>query len=699
VPSQPHRQNQNENGASSVPQSHFCLPSALEALQRWLFTTGGESEDMETFLTGYVECVRDLGLVLGRMNVEAVLVQPNESSYVWKWESGVPFESCHKPHQEFKEKRTIHRESAPFNVLMDTSASHIRFCASAIVVPHALNWMKKLGYEDYFALPIKHKGKFKGAVAWCTKRKGGFDADHIQFLEQSMQCLSTVLRTHTSDIVMSHLVGRLQDEVDSRTEELAKANQDLARANRHVINQSQAQLRHFAMMAHEIRTPLNGILGLASLLDQTPLNEEQKDIVQTISSSGDLLQRVVDDVLDYSKLAAGRVEIDMQVSDLPAILQPVHKSMSIRAKQHNITLRSTLAPDLPEKLYCDGRRMQQILYNLLGNAIKFSNPGGIVEFAIKAIDTPQGRRLWVKVKDYGKGIARQHLGRLFQPFLQAHGERNQLYGGTGLGLAITSKLVQALGGTIKVDSELARWTEFNVDLPCQSGPPDSNPESGHHMIKCLKPILLSQRSDESSAQSECASLKRPAIGDDADTRDIEPSNKRMKLVEEETMQPAEAAAAVKSQAASVKQIEQFCPSRTQAACSGLEIVRVLCAEDNLVNQKLITRVLKKIGVKEVDLVDNGSKAVVKTREKDYDLILMDMQMPIMDGLQATRLIKKHKNASGASPRVVFVSAHALKEIKYEAMESGADGFIAKPYNFGQIQDVVAQVAEQLKKGC
>ena len=309
------------------------------------------------------------------------------------------------------------------------------------------------------------------------------------------------------------------------------------------------------------------------------------------------------------------------------------------------------------------------------------------------------------VKDYGKGIARQHLSSLFQPFLQAHGERNQLYGGTGLGLAITSKLVQALGGTIKVDSELARWTEFNVDLPCQSGPPDSNPESGHHMIKCVKPMLISHKSDESSAQStstigaELESLKRQATGDDTDTKDYERSKKRMKTAVEEHTKLAEAATAIQSRAAGLNPPAPVCPSRSQSVCSVLETVRVLCAEDNLVNQKLITRVLKKIGVKEVDLVDNGSKAVVKTKEKDYDLIFMDMQMPIMDGLQATRLIKKHQNASGASPRVVFVSAHALKEIKDEAMEAGADGFIAKPYNFGQIKDVVAKVAEQLKKGC
>ena len=350
------------------------------------------------------------------------------------------------------------------------------------------------------------------------------------------------------------------------------------------------------------------------------------------------------------------------------------------------------------------------------DAIKFSNPGGVIECNIDAMDTSKGRRLRIMVRDYGQGIARQHLGSLFQPFLQAHGERNKLYGGTGLGLAITSKLVQALGGTITVDSELARWTEFNVDLPCESGASDSNPESSHQVIKRVKPMLMiRQRSDESSAQStsttgsDNAPLKRQATGDNVDTRDSERSKKRTKAVEENPVQPVNVACVIQQAAGlepravgvekeTIRPPEPVCRSQTQTECSGLETVRVLCAEDNLVNQKLITRVLEKIGVKEVDLVDNGSKAVVKTKEKDYDLILMDMQMPIMDGLAATRLIKKHQNTSGVSPRVVFVSAHALKEIKDQAMEAGAEGFIAKPYNMAQIKEVVATVAKQLKKG-
>ena len=317
------------------------------------------------------------------------------------------------------------------------------------------------------------------------------------------------------------------------------------------------------------------------------------------------------------------------------------------------------------------------------------------------------------VKDYGKGIAKQHLGMLFKPFLQAHGERATLYGGTGLGLAITSKLVQALGGTINVDSELARWTEFNVNLPCQpSSDGSSGAESDQKLLcKRVKPLLLArQKSDESTAVSTATSLseesalKRGVTNDDLEANESAPIKKQKQEEEEEKQQSTSSSERVQMATCGQKFCIPAIPRSAHAAapchqsCTGLESVRILVAEDNKVNQKLMMRVLSRIGSKVVDLVDNGSKAVDKTKEKDYDLILMDMQMPIMDGLQATRVIKKHKNSCGRSPVVVFVSAHAVKEIKDQAEEAGAEGFIAKPYNLGQIRDVVASVAEQLMKG-
>jgi hypothetical protein len=232
-----------ERGASAVkePASVFNLPHALDSIQRWMYTRGGEVEDLSTFLIEYAEQAKALGVRLDRLFVGGLMLHPNVSAYVWKWEEGVPFESREIPRDVFTERTSLYGGDAPFTVLMDGRAQRIRMRSSDPVIPEDCNWFKRLGYHDYFALPIKHRGEFKGSVAWCSKN--AFDEDHIAFFEQSMAPLSATVRTHTSDIVMSKLVGRLQEEVVDRTQELAQANQDLAKANRRIVNQSQAQLR------------------------------------------------------------------------------------------------------------------------------------------------------------------------------------------------------------------------------------------------------------------------------------------------------------------------------------------------------------------------------------------------------------------------------------------------------------------------
>jgi hypothetical protein len=225
------------------PARGFNLSHALESIQRWMFTRGGEVEDLSTFLFEYAEQSKSLGIRLDRLFVGGLMLHPNVSAYVWKYEEGVPFESREIPRDVFTERTALYGGDAPFIVLMDGRAQRIRIRSSDAVIPEDCNWFKRLGYEDYFALPIKHRGEFKGAVAWCTKHNNGFGPDHIAFFEQSMAPLSAIVRTHTSDIVMSKLVDRLQEEVVDRTQELAQANQDLAKANQRILNQSQAQLR------------------------------------------------------------------------------------------------------------------------------------------------------------------------------------------------------------------------------------------------------------------------------------------------------------------------------------------------------------------------------------------------------------------------------------------------------------------------
>jgi hypothetical protein len=225
------------------PEIVFNLPHALDSIQRWMHTRGGEVEDLSTFLIEYAEQAKSLGVRLDRLFVGGLMLHPNVSAYVWKWEEGVPFESREIPRDVFTEKTSLYGSDAPFIVLMEGRAQRIRIRSSDPVIPEDCNWFKRLGYHDYFALPIKHRGEFKGAVAWCSKHENAFGEDHIAFFEQSMAPLSATVRTHTSDIVMSKLVGRLKEEVVDRTQELAQANQDLAKANRRILNQSQAQLR------------------------------------------------------------------------------------------------------------------------------------------------------------------------------------------------------------------------------------------------------------------------------------------------------------------------------------------------------------------------------------------------------------------------------------------------------------------------
>ena len=194
------------------------------------------------------------------------MLQPSLSSFTWKWERGMPFEAHQVPREQFQEGKSVFGGDAPFNMLVNNHASHVRLRVSDPSFPHDFGWMRMLGYTDYFALPIKHREQFKGAVAWCTKREGGFDDDHVKFFESCMSSFSTILRTTMSDLVMSQLVGKLQEQVDDRTKELAKANQDLARANRHVLNQSQTQLRHFAVSTLPLDSLVNRFLLYSYLL-------------------------------------------------------------------------------------------------------------------------------------------------------------------------------------------------------------------------------------------------------------------------------------------------------------------------------------------------------------------------------------------------------------------------------------------------
>jgi signal transduction histidine kinase len=268
-------------------------------------------------------------------------------------------------------------------------------------------------------------------------------------------CVERRQRKVMNTAVESKLNVVLLDEmVQERTQRLKDSNMKLEDANRMVMMASAAQLEHFASMSHEIRTPLNCIIGISSLLQDTELDPQQKEEVRMIVTSGELLRTVVDDVLDYSKLESGNFEIDIKRSNLQETLNTIVHSIDIKDQAKKLLVRPFYGVTLGEFIDTDSRRLQQILYNLLGNAIKFSKEGGIVELHVCLCSSDGDREapdnksfkvvkagdpvLQFVIKDYGKGIAKDHFEKIFEPFNQASAETSSVYGGTGLGLAITS---------------------------------------------------------------------------------------------------------------------------------------------------------------------------------------------------------------------------------------------------------------------
>jgi signal transduction histidine kinase/ActR/RegA family two-component response regulator len=576
------------------------------------------------------------------------------SAYVWKWEKEGEFDEHEIPREIFDKKKEHFSPHEPFTILMDGRACSVRMRATDSHFPPDCQWFVKENYVDYLALPITHRTEFKGGMAWSTKNPGGFSNKHIQFFERSLAALSTVMRLHTNDLVMKTLTGRLEEEVAERTLELEVANHRLEEAHRQVTHQSEAQLEHFACMSHEIRTPLNCIVGMSSLLLGSGLSAVHEESAQMISQSGELLAAIVDDVLDYSKLESGIFDVDIQQTNLQLILATVVYSIGIRGRERNVEVRSLFDENLPNMVETDSRRLQQVLYNLLGNAIKFSKEGGTVDLKVsmchKSDNASFGTVLRLAVKDNGKGIAKDDMQKIFEPFNQGSKETERLYGGTGLGLAITSKLVKALGGTVSVDSAVGEWTEFVVDLPCQEPAVGMEVASSSAALS----VLVGPQENEPADSSVGTAVTEAFTGIAPTVRPSTPS---------------------------------LLPDKLLVKGGLYEKIKVLIAEDNLINQKVLHRMLTRLGLKHVDIVDNGRKAVDLCAVKEFDIVFMDLEMPVMDGLEATRLIVQGRQAeNGIGPWIAFLTATASSEAK--CREAGGDSFITKPIKIGQVESLL-----------
>jgi PAS domain S-box-containing protein len=402
------------------------------------------------------------------------------------------------------------------------------------------------------------------------------------------------------------LIGISWDITDWKLHEveLTKAK-ELAEAG------TQAKNEFIASVSHELRTPMNGILGLSEILKNTTLSTQQFDLLKGITTSAENLLILLNDVLDFSAIEAGKMEVDVKPFNLQKVLDDISLITKLKANEKSLDFQVETEPDLPVHLYGDAQRLRQIILNLTNNAVKFTEKGKI-SLSVK-VEESAGKTALLRfdVADTGMGIPKSAIGSLFQVFSRVKSEKSTLIAGTGLGLSICKKLTDLMGGRIGVKSTIGKGSLFYFILPF-------------------------------------------LINEDVDLA------------------------------------EKTIPNVTDLS---FHKKKVLVAEDNLINQRIIEFQLKKMGL-EVDLVTNGQEAIGSYCKKEYDLIILDIQMPVMDGYQAAQKIRELEKSSALHTPIIALTANAMKGDRELYLSAGMDDYISKPFTFEVLSQTIEQVIDK-----
>ena len=481
-----------------------------------------------------------------------------------------------------------------------------------------------------------------------------------------------------------------------------------------------------ANMSHEIRTPVNGVLGMAEILLDTELGEEQQRYTEIILSSATSLIDVLNEVLDYSKIEAGELSLESTPFDLLPLFEQCQKILMARAMEQEIDLLMDIAPEVPSRLMGDPTRIRQILINLMGNAFKFTAQGHVT-LSVRLISRDEkNAKLSISVSDTGIGMNEETLAGIFEAYRQADDSTTRLYGGTGLGLNITRQLVQLMGGEIKVTSTPGEGSCFTVetsfsvldDTPCYANISELSEakvflmESRPHMAAIMKRVLtawgISLVSDashfgEGFIISDASGFKRQGeawLKSESQQKGVWivnarpgsvalPDTSRVVFLSEPLIFSELKEIMIKEMARHQPAIGGAAQSPSRDGFVDLSGVRVVVAEDQKINQLVLKKHLEKMSITPV-VVDNGQEALEYWRNNEVDLVLMDSEMPVMDGLTATRIIREEEDKMKRSHVVIIgTSAHALDEYKNAALNAGMDDYLLKPL---KIKDLAERVS-------
>lgn len=475
--------------------------------------------------------------------------------------------------------------------------------------------------DEFLSLPIdvhmtpKYQKKFLGLrrmMASAIKNKAEIPPTFFEFecLKKNgtpiwVEIITTALSD--SDGFLKGFTGVIRDSTKRVHEQ-----KELELAKEVALAASQTKSEFLANMSHEIRTPMNGVLGILQLLRDTPLNQIQEKYVETALSSGTSLLNLISDILDFSKIEAGKIELSETPLELEPLLKSVVDSFESLIDRQRVTITHSIDKRVPLVVLADASRLKQILFNLVGNAVKFTDQGRI-DIELKSDTTLPREKIVLDftIRDSGRGISEQVISRLFEPFVQEDGSFRRKYGGTGLGLSIVKKLVEMMGGKVQLKSTLGLGTVVSFNVEARLG------------------------------------------------EEISPKAK-----DDFSEQPAE-----------------------------LPTKRILVVEDEKINAMVITAMLRKIG-HEVHLADNGRQALEKVTEFEFDCIFMDIQMPELDGVETTKIIRSRVMNNNRKIPIIALTAHAMKGDRERFILAGMDEYLAKPVEMDSLIEVLLRLQEQ-----